>query len=677
MRVIIDTEWSGFEDSAHCWCIVCRDIDTGEVYVFEHPTAREFRDFASRVHLWVGHNLIGFDRPKLARIGVRLLGSVIDTLVVSRILNFNIVGGHSLEAWAGRLPAIAGSREIFLDKSENPGIIESSLRYLIDHLEVKSLCVSICKSFPSFKAVIRDQVIDQRKIDIKDFSVYTADLLYRCVADTKINLALFWFQERFINDPRFISAIATEQQSAELCVQLEANGFALDVQLVTRLHSDLRDRLATLDAELAHAFPPKRVLQSQITPRVSKSGSMYAVDLRRLASAGINDAQPGKTYDIYADVPFNPASHKDIIERLNDAKWKPTEKTKGHIEALKTRGLAAERRAHFRTYGWTLSEDNLSTLPAVAPQAAQRLVERLLLASRVALLSKWEFLVKPDGRIHGKFFHIGAWTQRKSHQNPNMANVPKVVHPDNPTPIQILSDGINADMRRAWIAPKGRRLVGVDADGIQMRIFAHYVNDTRLIKALIDGRKEDKTDIHSLHKTALGHACKSRDAAKRFIYAWLLGAGVGKVSQILECSYDEAAAAVASFLEFYPGLQILKRKIIPADAKRGYFIGLDGRLVVCSDAHLMLAGYLQDGESIIMKRACNSWNDQLTREGIDYLFVNDVHDEWQTEVPDSDEIANYVQDRQIAAIVAQGPSLGLNCPLAGTGVQGRNWLETH
>src|SRR5690606_27859221 len=124
-----------------------------------------------------------------------------------------------------------------------------------------------------------------------------------------------------------------------------------------------------------------------------------------------------------------------------------------------------------------------------------------------------------------------------------------------------------------WRARPGHRLIGTDADGLQMRIFAHYVNDEELINALIRGSKEDKTDIHSVHERKLGQPCKSRDAAKTFIYAWLLGAGLGKVSEILECSMAEARSAVESFIKSYPLLSWLKKEQIPADASRGYFVG--------------------------------------------------------------------------------------------------------
>lgn len=698
MKVIVDTELSGFEDNATMWCIVARDLDTDEIHIFEHPeqNPQEFTAFSKLVDQWIGHNFLQFDRPALLKRFPEAkieLDSVVDTLVVSHLLNHNIEGGHSLEAWAGRLEA---DLKKGLDKPEKicynsetaaeGGNLRNTLgipKELPKESIISSYYLSTLKELP--KEVL--------KVQITDFSIYTRELLVRCISDTRINRCLALYFDKYLKHPAFEKALKIEHRAADICRVLHDTGFAIDRAGAAALHEKLSLRLQSLDQELLTAFPPKRTLVNTITARGTKDGGIHSVDFRRLVLSGYHESEivAGREYPIYSDVPFNPGSHKQIIERLNDAGWKPTEKTKGHIAATDKRfvsrdkhrePLDKEKLEYFKVYGWTLSEDNLATLPDTAPQAAQSLVERLLLASRVSTLEQWlELAVQgSDGvwRIHGQFLPIGAWTHRMAHQKPNMANVPKAKPKDKPSAIDLLSDSINDKMRELWIAPPGRRLIGVDADGIQMRIFAHYVNDQRLIDSLLKGKKDDKTDIHSLHQRALGDACKSRDAAKRFIYAWLLGAGVGKVAEILECSLAEAKEAVNRFIEFYPGLRELKQSIIPSDAARGYFIGLDGRYVVCDDPHLMLAGYLQNGEALVMKYAMVEWYDNLFKQNLDDLaFVNFVHDEWQTEAPDINEVAERVAKAQMDAIVNAGIKLGVRCPLAGTSVMGYNWKETH
>lgn len=629
MNYVIDTEWSDLEGT-ELHCIVVID-EKDEVSVFEFP----FDDFKKWYFenpdaKFIGHNLIGFDIPALCRHfdWFRVARHrIVDTLVISKLVNNNIEGGHSLDAWAQRLR------------------------------------------------------LPVQKTQIADFTVYTPELRDRCIGDCRINKRVYERFRRYLEMPAFEEAVVTEHDTAWLCQELHEVGFAFDYEAAQELYSAVSSRLADLDDALVEAFPPKSVLKTVLRPRWKADGTLYAADARRLEGAGVQlDDVEDREYEIYVDKPFNPGSSKDIIERLNEAGWKPTDKTKGHITALKSRA-PRERKDYFAEYGWKLSDENLKTLPETAPAAAQRLVERLLLASRVSMLNQWLTAAQPNNghlpRIHGRFFHIGAWTHRMSHSNPNMANIPKAKPKRDPTPLEVLADQINNQCRALWTVDPGRRLIGVDADGIQMRVFAHYVNDRRLIESILSGDKSNGTDIHSLHQRALGSVCQSRDIAKTFIYAWLLGAGIGKVAEIFGCSIAEARQAVDYFLEFYPGLRWLKETKIPEDARRGYFTGLDGRLVMCDSEHLMLSGYLQNGEAVIMKRAAVEATRGLRKQKVDARLVNFVHDEFQIETEDDDEVANYVQRIYMEAIEHQGTLLNLNLPLGAEGIQGYSWKDTH
>lgn len=610
------------------------------VHVFEnvHLNPKPFIEFSKGITLWIGHNFISFDyyRVLYPILGIHLdLTSILDTLVVSRLLNTNIDGGHSIEAWAHRL---GGMTKV--------------------------------------------------GADITDWSVPTPLMRERCINDTLVNLKLYQRFLRYLSDPRWTSSIDLEQRIAELCVFLNQTGFPFKKEQAEALHTKLANRLKELDDELKAAFPPIPKAIKVLSPRSTKFGTINRTDFRWYNSDDLSAFTVDAPFTIFEWEEFNPGSTKQIIERLNAAGWIPTEKTKGHSEFLKEaarnrRKLSADdeiRRERFRKYGWTISEENLRTLPDSAPEATKFLVERLLISSRVSDLEEWIALAKPSKsgwKIHGQFNHIGAWTHRMSHSKPNTANTPIPQHKDNPSRLDVISDEINTEMRTLWYAPPGFRMIGTDADGIQMRIFAHYVNDPKLTDALVKGRKEDGTDIHSVHQRALGTACKGRNPAKTFIYAWLLGAGFAKIAQILECSVSEAKQAVSQFIEFYPGLQSLKESQIPRDAARGYFEGLDKRLVVCDNEHLMLGGYLQNGEQCIMKRANILWRSNATKLKLPYWQINFVHDEWQTLVPDNDEIAERVALLQREAIVAQGIELNLNCPLAANSKFGYSWMDTH
>jgi DNA polymerase I-like protein with 3'-5' exonuclease and polymerase domains len=201
------------------------------------------------------------------------------------------------------------------------------------------------------------------------------------------------------------------------------------------------------------------------------------------------------------------------------------------------------------------------------------------------------------------------------------------------------------------------------------------MKDEEFTKALVSGDKEDGTDVHTLNMKKLGPVCRDRHNSKTFIYAWLLGAQAGKVSEILNCTKPKAKEAADNFIKGYPGLKQLKERDIPLDAKRGYTIGLDGRYLAVDEERKVLAAYLQNGEAIIMKLALVLWYKRLKEEGIPFMLVNWVHDEWVTET--KPEHAEYIGKVQCWSIEEAGKLLNMNCPLSGSTDVGKTWADIH
>ena len=760
---ILDIETNGIDSPDKLWCIVCKNLDTQEVATYsfpsgvpaEYPEALQgFLSSSANASGFIGHNIIGYDLPVLKRLIPEFTfdkQSVIDTLVVGRLLHYNIEGGNSLEAWGNRL------------------------------------------GFP--------------KSDYSDFSAYSQQMLDYCINDVLVTEKLYAFFSEYISSSQWSRALRLEHDIAWLCNDLHTSGFSFDAEAAHSLLLAISGQLGELAGRLHSAFAPRARYLREVVPKRTASGALSRVDFRWLDDPSDIRFFSGGPFTRIAFEPFNPGSPKQCVERLWECGWKPIDKTKGHIAAEReladcrrfhggraSRGSGGsgrvkeleERLEHFRVYGYKVNTANLDTVPRlehveewknnwriklskqderikklitertsnkneqkhenitsvtsstigisaykeltalvlktisdctpnkteavefvektshlwsiiVTPQdvfvdcsagfatgtwaglkdteyqqklisqnqSAHLLVEWLTLDSRRSTLEEWLSSYNPDtGRIHGRFNHIGAWTGRMSHNSPNMANIPGhgSVYGD--------------EFRALWRAGEGKHLVGVDADGIQLRILAHYMNDPDFIAALDKGRKEDGTDAHTLNMRALGKHCRDRDTAKTFIYAFLLGAGVAKIAEILGCTGDEARSAMDAFLSYYPGLRALKDHRIPADADRGYFVGLDGRLVACDSQHLMLAGYLQNGEAVIMKTANLLWRRKLEEENIPFNQVNFVHDEWQVEVQSLTD-ATRSGILMVDAIVETGTILKLNCPLAGNAIIGKNWYQTH
>ena len=97
-------------DAKHIWIIVAQDVDTGAVDVFRNLTsdpaeAMRFKHYCHQADKFVFYNGIGFDVPVINRLlgNTISLQKVIDTLIVSRLADYDIAGGHSLDAWGKRL----------------------------------------------------------------------------------------------------------------------------------------------------------------------------------------------------------------------------------------------------------------------------------------------------------------------------------------------------------------------------------------------------------------------------------------------------------------------------------------------------------------------------------------------------------------------------------------------
>ena len=280
--------------------------------------------------------------------------------------------------------------------------------------------------------------------------------------------------------------------------------------------------------------------------------------------------------------------------------------------------------------------------------------EYLTIQKRIAQIQSWVDSVQDDGRVHGYVNPNGTITGRMTHSKPNMGQIPAVYSP------------WGTECRECWIVPKGYKLVGMDASGLELRMLAHYMNDKEFTNEILTG------DIHKTNQLNAG--LRTRDQAKTFIYAFLYGAGDVKIGNIVGGDAMDGRRLKDKFLKNTPALAELRERVGRAST-RGHLYGLDRRRVYVRSEHSALNTLLQSAGSIVMKKALSLLSYHADVNNIDYNFVGNIHDEIQTEV--RQEMAQQYGTLAVESIEETGRFFELNCPLTGEYKIGDNWAETH
>jgi DNA polymerase-1 len=588
--VVCDLESNGLDDATRIWCAVCIDIETEKEYVFRPDDMGDFEEFARNITHWCGHNFLSFDRTKLEQFtSIRIpVLSVEDTLILSRLCFIGTRNKHSLESWGEQL------------------------------------------GYP--------------KVAHEDWTQFSEEMLHRCIMDARLTLKLRKLLHKCLVNYSS-KCVELEHQTQHILNQQKRNGFPLDIEKVHAIHKECKDKADAIEAEIHTAFPPQLVLKEVYTPRVNADGSISKQSTNKIANVDSHRYLADGTVELYEEEVFNLGSPKQIIERLNDAGWKPRVKTKTGLPKL--------------------CEENLLTLSPTAPPAAHKLIEWWVLRNRCTVLEGWNDAYNPTTQsIHGTTIGIGAITHRMSHYNPQMANIPSIRSEYGEALRSCLYAGSDDKYTQ----------LGTDISGIQLCILAHYLNDPSYTEAIANGKSKDGTDIHSINMRILQEIVPSvnRDAAKKFIYSMLLGAGGAKLGLDMGATTKQGNAAKEKLFECIPAFKSVQ-KMCEISANRGYMLGIDGRRVPVKSEHFALSVYLQCGEAVVMKQAL-VYIDERAKH-LDWKQMAVVHDEVQSRCH-KDQVEELAQI-QIKAIVDAGLLFQLRCPLSGSYKVGRSWKDTH
>jgi DNA polymerase-1 len=497
------------------------------------------------------------------------------------------------------------------------------------------------------------------------WETFTQDMATYAVQDVVVTYALYTL---ILSKDYSDECFDIEHGAARIVARQERRGFAFNVAAAEQLYAALLKRKVELEAELQRTFLPWQAVAKVFTPKR---------DNRKLGyKAGVEVTK-------YKTVTFNPGSRDHIADRLQAIHgWEPEDFT-------------AEGKPK-------VDETVLGALPY--PEA-KLCAAYLTVEKRCGQIGEgkeaWLKHVRA-GRIHGGVNTNGAVTGRMTHSKPNVAQTPKV-KADKSGVLYGEAGGWGYECRSLYHASEGLMLVGCDAEGIELRMLAHYMakwDGGAYAEAVHNGRKEDETDVHNVNKRAVG--LRLRDSAKTFIYALIYGAGDYKLGTIVYADFDDEKKARfdvahpskgkrqralvklgksrrAAIMENLPALGKLVEAVKAQAAKKGYLRGLDGRLLHVRAAHSALNTLLQSGGAVVMKKALvlldADLESTIRSTGATVEFVANVHDEWQMEA--SPEVADAVGRLAADAIVRAGAHFNLRCPLAGSYGVGKTWADTH
>ena len=462
-----------------------------------------------------------------------------------------------------------------------------------------------------------------------DFSKISDAMVAYCIQDVKANILVY---KRLLNELKGFSpeCIALEHDVQKIVQRQIKYGWLLDQRWAFELLGKLKQRMMELEDEVRLKFKPMPIFVKEVEPKYKKDGTMSTVGLQFL---GDNWVIVGGKFSRIEWPEFNLGSRRQIGKYLMAFGWKPTK--------------------HTDTGQPIVDEKVLGEVKGI-PEASL-IAEFLLVQKRIAQVTSWLDAVDPDDdRVHGYVNTNGAVTGRMTHNSPNMAQVPAVY------------SEYGADCRSCWIVPKGYKLVGADASGLELRMLAHYMNDPDYTKEVLHG------DIHTANQKAAG--LDTRDQAKTFIYAFLYGAGDAKIGSIVGGSAVDGRRLKEKFLQNTPSLGKLRESVGRA-AGRGHLIGLDGRKVFIRSEHAALNTLLQSAGAIVMKKALTILDEYAKLWGITYEFLGNIHDEWQVEV--KEDQADKLGMLATASIEAAGIHFNMRCPLTGDYKVGDTWAQTH
>jgi DNA polymerase I len=275
-----------------------------------------------------------------------------------------------------------------------------------------------------------------------------------------------------------------------------------------------------------------------------------------------------------------------------------------------------------------------------------------------------------SGRLHTTINQHVASTGRLSTTNPNLQSIP-------------IRTELGREIRSAFVAEEGYRLMSADYSQIELRILAHVSGEPKLREAFERGE-----DIHAATASEMlgvdprELTSGQRSVAKMINFGIVYGISAFGLSENLEIPREEAQAYIDAYLARFPHVQDFIARTIEQAKRDGYVTSLLGRRrpvpeIRASNRQTRSLGerlavnfVMQGSNADIIKVAMIRIHRRLREEGRGARLVLQVHDELLLEVPEPEvsKVRELVRSEMCGAYE-------LDPPLAVDVGVGDNWAE--
>ncbi len=279
-------------------------------------------------------------------------------------------------------------------------------------------------------------------------------------------------------------------------------------------------------------------------------------------------------------------------------------------------------------------------------------------------------------RIHTSFSLAATSTGRLASSDPNLQNIP-------------IRTEEGRQIRTAFIAEKGHRLISADYSQIELRLLAHIADINSLKQAFHEG-----LDIHAMTASEIfqvpvkGMDPMIRRKAKAINFGIVYGISAFGLANQLGISRGEAQNYITSYFERFPGIQAYMEDTKAFCREHGYVSTLFGRRIHLPEIKSKNAARrafveraainapIQGAAADIIRRAMIRIPNALSQARLDARMLLQVHDEliFEAPAPQVDKTAKTVAEVMIQAV---RPALELSVPLVVDTGDGKDWAEAH